>query len=202
MSISFGKKLGSGSFGAVWEATDSELGSIAVKFFDDDDGKLSDHISNNPPFTVGAARALCEQLLCGLSAIHKAGTAHGDLHTENVILVSDDNTFSLKIIDILFSQGFSTQDIIGHSEAPSSAERQLQSLTHRASELQGLTDALTIIFESAKTSATDTMIGRLSSQPFVKGETYARALLAENSKTPLSSVLTELVERRLFDPGL
>jgi len=187
--VTYGKKLGSGAFGTVWQAADRLLErSIAVKFLTSTAESLDENallrearnlakIAHPNLVTVYAAAWLrhpdnglvapaiimelltgselqkwrerqqarhdvlkvASGILTGLEAMHQAGLHHGDLHAENVLVLTDGTA---KLIDWRYQDTFLAQSTAHRHELVEIDQRRAIDLVLNLLERQGVAEAL------------------------------------------------------------
>lgn len=96
------------------------------------------------PLGESEVRSVATDLFAGLSAIHEAGIAHRDLHSENVLIGNDGR---VRIIDLL-SMGTA---LFHHSQLRRDQARDVRDLTHMIQEIllhSGLPTAVELRFRS------------------------------------------------------
>ena len=128
--------------------TNNQVRAIIMEFLS---GQTPRKLLAGPPLPVGEVRRIGDGMLDGLQYIHAQGLAHGDLHSENIMI----GIGRVKIIDILYydslaqvsTQSLETRqqsdiaalrsllhDLLSHAELePSNAARFLASIDRNAS---------------------------------------------------------------------
>jgi serine/threonine protein kinase len=169
-----------------------------------------------PSLSVEQATSIGLGILAGVAAIHDAGIAHGDLHTENVMVKDGDP----KLIDLLYLTGSGT---LSSSTLKDRTQGDLRMLRVMLLELAAATkidpsqitalnqligsvptlDDIAKAFATAMTPGVQADKARLVQQAlvqlqdsgFAEGLEYAKALLEETPREVLPDILEELISK-------
>jgi tRNA A-37 threonylcarbamoyl transferase component Bud32 len=172
-------------------------------------------------FTLLELRKVGVGIIEGLIHIHKQGMAHGDLHSDNVMVVEG----VAKIIDILYLNSLSTlstekkesrlrrdlvslrlllQQIIVHSEIDAAEATEFNNLLEAGATGDQMHRAFLEVAnpDNAKNElrAVQHSFSRLAEAGFVEGEAYAAALNDETVQVCIFPLLKKIIEEKAFDP--
>jgi serine/threonine protein kinase len=178
------------------------------------DGATLTQRLSGPSLALDEARSLGLSLIDGLAAIHDAGLAHGDLHSDNVMVTAT----QAKIIDILYrgtlsvlssgsrqaklrSDLTSTRimlvDILHHSSVNPGEATQFNNQLAADASLQDIRTAWLQVTDPDIVAGHDRLvqhaIRRITDRAFVEGDAYAAAVAGE---TP-TQITTPLIRRLL-----
>lgn len=178
---------------------------------------------NGAKFSTADVKLLALGAIDGLGHIHAQGMAHGDLHTDNVMVVDT----GVKVIDILYLNSLATltterrelrlrrdlvslrilvQQIVAHSELGSSEATEFNNLLEADATCADIRDALLQIVSPAvlgdDARVIDHAFSRLIDPDFIAGEAYAAALAEETPNSITLPLLIRLADEKAYDPKL
>lgn len=172
-------------------------------------------------FTLSELRIIGVGIIDGLSHIHKQSMAHGDLHSDNVMVVDG----VVKVIDILYLSTLATlstenkesrlrrdlvnlrlllQQVIVHSELDPAEATEFNNLLDVDTTCDQMRDAFLQIVspENAEdeSRAVQHSFGRLTEAGFVDGEAYAAALDEETLQPSILPLLKKVAGEKIYEP--
>lgn len=170
------------------------------------------------PFPRSEAQRIGQEIISGLGHMIERRIAHGDLHSENIMLC----TSGVKIIDVLYLSGagqLSTasfdgrvrrdllslrlllQEILQNSEYGTGVSKKFNNslgLTPSLDEIEGaFKDVVSLSHQSDVGAAIDGALDRVRDPGFVAGPEYAFAVAQEIPLEGYSAVLLRILDERL-----
>jgi serine/threonine protein kinase len=181
--------------------------------------KLAERI-RGPALAVDEVRTIGLGIIDGVEHIHRQGLAHGDLHSENVMV----DGIHAKLIDILYlntlaalttqsknerlrrdliSLRFILQDVLFYSVLDPGVVTDFNNLLHTSADLDSIRAAFTAVTNPDSSTDTQQLLEhvyrRATDEGFVAGDEYASALMDETPRAVVFPLLSRLIEERGFD---
>ena len=181
------------------------------------DGETLSARIRGPRFSHDELVRVGNALLAGMRHIHQQGLAHGDLHSDNVMIVNG----GVKIIDILYLDSLALlstasrdirlnrdllnlrlmlQQILLHSSLDPAESADFNASLGSAPSIDEIDAAFSAATDPRRTDDTQTLLARsysrLLDDGFVAGPAYAEAMGAETSDAVVAPLLERLIDER------
>lgn len=185
------------------------------------DGVTLTALLEGPKISVDALRSIGLGVIDGIAHIHAQGMAHGDLHSDNVMVVND----TAKVIDILYLSTLATlttekkdsrvrrdlislrlllQQLIVQSEFDAAEATEFNNLL----EIDAGTADIRAAFQRVVTPenavdqarAVEHSFSRLTEAGFVDDEAYANALDEETTDQSVQPLLIRIIDEKVYEP--
>jgi len=173
-----------------------------------------------PRFSIVEARGIGADIATGVAHIHKQGMEHGDLHSDNVMIIGG----GAKVIDILYCDSLAVlstgsrealvrrdraslrlmlQQIIMHSELDAADATEFNNMVADNASTVGIRDAFLQIVEASNLADTERRLdhgyARVIDEGFVEGKDYASALIDETPEAVTVSLLKKIIDERAYE---
>lgn len=185
------------------------------------DGSTLTERLKGPKFSVSEVREVGGAITDGIAHIHAVGMAHGDLHSDNVMVLPH----GAKVIDILYLDSLALlstaprdarlrrdvrslrlllQEIIVHSELDPGEATMFNNLLDTNASIGDIKVALYRVTEPANLDDSrrrlDHAFRRLTDAGFVEGDAYAAALIDETPPSINMPLLQRIIDERIYEP--
>jgi hypothetical protein len=197
--------------------TDVEVNCVVMELIE---GENLDDRFKRGKLSIHEVSSLATGIADGLEYIHSQGMAHGDLHSQNVMVTGS----SAKIIDILYRNTLATlttesrasrlkrdllslrlliQELIANSELDAAEATEFNNMLEANAQIQDMRTALHAITTQddpdRRVRALEYAYARLVDADFVDSEAYAAALAEETPDFAVVPLLKQVVQENVYD---